>query len=104
MSVLSADCENWRSQVHHALSKPQSPHVRQTFARAPRRCQCLLHVVDPSCAFRFRNTDLHDRAISGMPAYHPLAIAQGWDPAKVDAGILADIKAVLKAGYNVLGE
>ncbi|KAI9705289.1 MAG: hypothetical protein M1820_005288 [Bogoriella megaspora] len=38
---------------------------------------------------------------TGLPPYHPLVIEQGFDPAKVDAGIREDSANIRKAGYNL---
>ena len=40
---------------------------------------------------------------SGLPAYHPNAIEQGFDAAKVDDGIQLDVTEVMDAGYNFHG-
>ena len=38
---------------------------------------------------------------TGLPPYHPLVIEQGWDPARVEAGLRKDADSLVKAGYNV---
>ncbi|KAK1838813.1 hypothetical protein CCHR01_18562 [Colletotrichum chrysophilum] len=38
---------------------------------------------------------------TGLPPYHPLAIAEGWDPELVDKGVRNDAIELVKAGYNV---
>jgi hypothetical protein len=41
---------------------------------------------------------------SGLPAYHPLVAAQGWDPVMVDTALRNDTVTLVKAGYNVRSE
>ncbi|KAL6248735.1 hypothetical protein RBB50_003797 [Rhinocladiella similis] len=48
----------------------------------------------PSCG------DL-DIIFTGLPPYHPLVTAQGFDPAVVDAALRGDAANIVKAGYNV---
>ncbi|KAK5467342.1 hypothetical protein LTS15_000314 [Exophiala xenobiotica] len=50
----------------------------------------------PSCG------DL-DIIFTGLPPYHPLVTAQGFDPAAVDAALRGDAAEVVKAGYNLRG-
>ncbi|KAI1334577.1 hypothetical protein F5Y15DRAFT_400852 [Xylariaceae sp. FL0016] len=38
---------------------------------------------------------------TGLPPYHPLAIAESWDPALVDSGVRKDTIELVQAGYNV---
>ncbi|USW50530.1 hypothetical protein Slin15195_G038490 [Septoria linicola] len=42
-----------------------------------------------------------DVFFTGLPPYHPLVIAQGYDPAKVEAALKADGANIRKAGYNL---
>ncbi|KAF3811657.1 hypothetical protein GCG54_00014403, partial [Colletotrichum gloeosporioides] len=37
----------------------------------------------------------------GLQPYHPLALAEGWDPELVDKGVRKDAIELLRAGYNV---
>lgn len=37
---------------------------------------------------------------SGLPAYHPDVIAQGFDPAVIDAAVNQTLVNLVKAGYN----
>lgn len=41
--------------------------------------------------------------IRGLPPYHPLALAEGWDPELVDKGVRSDAIQLVQAGYNVYG-
>ncbi|KAH9227402.1 hypothetical protein K456DRAFT_1730307 [Colletotrichum gloeosporioides 23] len=38
---------------------------------------------------------------TGLPPYHPLALAEGWDPELVDKGVRNDAIELVQAGYNV---
>ncbi|KAH8121180.1 hypothetical protein ACSS6W_009926 [Trichoderma asperelloides] len=38
---------------------------------------------------------------TGFPGYHPLVLAQGWDPVRVEIGIRNETANLVKAGYNV---
>lgn len=40
---------------------------------------------------------------SGLAAYHPLVIAQGYDPARVDISLRNETANLVKAGFNVYG-
>ncbi|GJC90377.1 hypothetical protein ColLi_13215 [Colletotrichum liriopes] len=40
---------------------------------------------------------------TGLPPYHPLALAEGWDPELVDKGVRNDAIELVQAGYNVYG-
>ena len=42
--------------------------------------------------------------LRGLPPYHPLVKAMGFDPAKVDGALRADAANILKAGYNLKGK
>lgn len=44
-----------------------------------------------------------DPSHSGLPPYHPLVTAQGFNPAAVDAALRGDAANIVKAGYNVRG-
>ncbi|CAH0038751.1 unnamed protein product [Clonostachys solani] len=37
---------------------------------------------------------------TGLPAYHPYVVEQGWDPSMVDASIRSDTQNLINAGYN----
>lgn len=38
---------------------------------------------------------------SGLPPYHPLVIAQGYDPVGTDKALRADLASSVQGGYNV---
>lgn len=40
---------------------------------------------------------------SGLAAYHPLVIAQGYDPARVDMSLRNETAKLVNAGFNVYG-
>jgi hypothetical protein len=42
--------------------------------------------------------------ISGLPAYHPYVVQQGWDADMVDSSIKNDTKNMIEGGYNVAGK
>ncbi|PPJ55949.1 hypothetical protein CBER1_03558 [Cercospora berteroae] len=42
-----------------------------------------------------------DVFFTGFPPYHPLVIAQGFDPARVEAALRLDAENIRKAGYNL---
>ncbi|KIW55788.1 hypothetical protein PV05_04513 [Exophiala xenobiotica] len=42
-----------------------------------------------------------DIIFTGLPPYHPLVTAQGFDPAAVDAALRGDAADIVKAGYNL---
>lgn len=38
-----------------------------------------------------------------MPSYHPLKLAEGWEPELIDKGFCSDAIELVQAGYNVYG-
>jgi hypothetical protein len=42
--------------------------------------------------------------MTGLPAYHPLVIALGLDPAMVDRMLREDAARIVAKGYNLRGE
>nr|KAK5442249.1 hypothetical protein LTR18_006102 [Exophiala xenobiotica] len=42
-----------------------------------------------------------DIIFTGLPPYHPLVTAQGFDSAAVDAALRGDAADIVKAGYNL---
>lgn len=60
------------------------------------------HIQYPIPSYLYLEADLacHFR---GLPPYHPFAIEESWDPAKVDNGVRKDTIELVQAGYNVYG-
>jgi hypothetical protein len=60
-------------------------------------CVCHAHVT-------IKPSSRTDPKSSGLPPYHPLVTAQGFNATAVNAALRADAVDITKAGYNLRGE